>query len=373
MIEVREVKTRRERREFVEFPLRLYKGNPYFCPPLYSDEMALFGSKNIYNDTCDTVYYIALRDGKVVGRICGIIQKAANQKNNQKRVRFDRFDAVDDQEVANALFGAVEAWAVAHGMDTAHGPLGFSDLEREGLLIDGFDQKSTFEEQYNYPYYQKLIEACGYTKEVDWNESMLRVPADYDGSLEKLGDFIMKRYKLRLGPAKNVNDFINKYADGLFELIDKSYEHIYGTVPFTDAMKKQMIDGFRFIVDLRFVAVILDENDKVVALGVCFPGIIDAVRASGGRITPGMLLRFLRIKRKPKVLDLGLVGVDPEYVNRGISAVFAAALMRMLREDGIDYAETNLNLVDNYDIQNLWKHFDRTVHKLRRAYVKKLV
>ena len=373
MVEVKEVITRGEQRDFVNFPLKLYKGCPYFCPPLYADEMSIFGSKNIYNDTCETVYYNAYRDGSIVGRICGIIQKAANQKNGEKRVRFGRFDSIDDQEVADALFKAVESWAKSRGMDTAHGPLGFSDLEREGLLIEGFEEYSTFEEQYNYPYYQKLIEANGYTKEVDWTESKLTVPEGYDGNLEKLGEFVMKRYKLHLGPAKNVSDFIDRYADGLFELIDKSYDKLYGTVPFTDAMKKQMIDGFKFIVDLRYVAVILDEHDKMLAFGICFPSIIDALRPSGGHITPGMLLRFLKAKRKPRVIDLGLVGVDPDYLNMGISAVFAAALMRMLREDGIEYAETNLNLEDNYDIQNLWKHFGRTVHKRRRAFVKKLV
>lgn len=373
MLEVKEILTRREQREFVNFPLKLYKGVPYFCPPLYSDEMAIFGNRNIYNDTCDTVYYGAWRDGKMVGRIMGIIQKAANAKYGQKRVRFGRFDSIDDQDVANALFEAVETWAISKGMDTAHGPLGFSDLEREGMLIDGFDQPSTFEEQYNFPYYQKLIESCGYTKEVDWTESQLRVPADYNGNLEKLGDMVMRRYNLRRGPAKDVNDFIKKYADGLFAMIDKTYDHLYGTVPFTNAMKKQMIDAFRFIVDLRFVAVILDENDRIVGFSVSFPGITDAVRKSGGHITPGMLLRFLKIKRHPRVLDLGLVGVDPDYFNRGIGAIFAAGLMRVLKEEGIEYAETNLNLEDNYDIQNLWKHFDRRENKRRRAFVKKLV
>ena len=208
---------------------------------------------------------------------------------------------------------------------------------------------------------------------MDWTESQLRVPADYEGDLEKLGDFVMRRYKLHMGPAKNVNDFIDRYADGLFKLIDKSYDHLYGTVPFTDAMRKQMIEGFRFIIDLRYVAVILDENDKMVAFGICFPSLIEAIRSSDGHITPGMLIRFLKAKRKPRILDLGLVGVDPEYLNMGISAVFAAALMRMLKEDGVEYAETNLNLEDNYDIQNLWKHFDRRVHKRRRAFIKKLV
>ncbi|MBR4826361.1 MAG: GNAT family N-acetyltransferase [Bacteroidales bacterium] len=373
MVEVREVRTRAERKAFVEFPLKLYKGNPWFCPPLYSDEMAIFGPRNIYNDTCDTVYYNAYREGVMVGRICGIIQKSANAKNGEKRARFGRFDSIDDQEVADALFNAVESWAVSMGMDTAHGPLGFSDLEREGLLIEGFDQPSTFEEQYNFPYYQKLIEACGYTKEVDWTESQLRVPANYDGGIEKLGDYVMKRFKLRRGPASSVKDFIDRYADGFFELIDKSYDKLYGTVPFTDAMKKQVIDAFRFIVDLRFVAVVLDENDKMVAMGACFPSIADAVRPSGGRITPGMLLRFLKARRKPRVIELGLVGVDPDYMNMGIGAAFAGAVMQMLREDGVEYAETNLNLEDNIAIQSLWNCFDRKVNKRRRAYVKKLV
>ena len=373
MVEIREVKTRRDRKDFVEFPLRLYKDVKWFCPPLYGDEMAIFGDKNIYNDTCDTLYLNAYRDGKMVGRISGIIQKAANQKNGEKRVRFGRFDSIDDQEVADALFKAVESWAVANGMDTAHGPLGFSDLEREGLLIEGFDQPSTFEEQYNFPYYQKLIEANGYVKEVDWNESQLRLPADYDGSLEKLGDFVMKRYKLHFGEAKNTDEFLKKYATGFFDLLDKSYENIYGTVPFTESMKNQMLSGFKFIIDMRYVSVILDENERIVALALCFPGITDAIRPSGGRITPGMLFRFLKAKRKPRVIDLALIGVEPSCLNMGISAVFAAALMRMLREDGIEYAETNLNLEDNYDIQNLWKHFDRKINKRRRAFVKKLV
>ena len=376
MVEVREVRTPRERKEFIDFPLKLYKGCQYFVPPLYMDERNLFGSKNIYNDCCDAVYYNAYRDGKIVGRIMGVIQRACNEKNNEKRVRFGRFDSIDDQEVADALFSAVEQWAMAKGMDTMHGPLGFSDLEREGLLIDGFDQLSTFEEQYSYPYYQKLIENRGFVKEVDWNESRLYLPDNADeelADLDKLAKFVMKRYKLRIGEARNVDDFIKRYADGLFELIDKSYDLLYGTVPFTPAMKKQMIDSFRFIVDLRYVAVILDENDRMVCFGICFPNISDAVRASNGRISPRMLMKFFKAKRNPRVIDLGLVGVDPEYLNRGISVIITAELMRMLRSGGIKYAETNSNLEDNYSIQNQWKRFKRVIHKRRRAYVKKLV
>lgn len=257
-------------------------------------------------------------------------------------------------------------------MDTVCGPLGFSDLEREGLLIEGFDKLSTFEEQYNAPYYQRMIENCGYGKEVDWTESRIYPPEKNDGALARVTEKLMARYKLHFGPAKNVNDFLARYADGLFELLDKSYAHLYGTVPFTDGMKKLMIDNFRLIIDLDHVAVILDENDNIVCLGVCFPSIAEAVQPSGGRLTPLCLLRLLKALKHPKVIDLGLIGIDPAWANRGISVAISAALERMLREDGVEYAETNLNLEDNYAIQNQWKRFVAVQHKRRRAFVKRL-
>ncbi len=372
MVVIKEVKTKKEQKEFLHFPLNMYKNNPCFVPPLYGDEKKIFNKDYVYYETCEAVYYNAYRDGKQVGRISGILQKASNEKRNEKRVRFTRFDAIDDQEVANALFGAVEKWAMEKGMDTVCGPLGFSDLEREGLLIEGFDQLSTFEEQYNAEYYGKLIETLGYEKEVDWTESQLRTPKEGVEDIEKMADFILKRYKLRFGTAKNTRDFLKKYADQMFDLIDRTYVDLYGTVPMTDGVKKMMLDNFKLIIDIKYVAVIVDENDKVVCFGVCFPSLAKAVQKSGGRLTPAALLRVLRALKKPEIIDLALVGVDPEYANRGISAAFSGPLMRMLSQDGIKYAETNLNLETNYAIQNQWKRFDAVQHKRRRSYVKKL-
>lgn len=369
---VKEVKTRREQKEFLEFPLNLYRDNPCFVPPLYGDEKKIFRKDYVYYDTCEAVYYNAYRDGKIVGRISGILQKVSNELRGEKRVRFTRFDTINDEEVARALFEAVEAWALSKGMDTICGPLGFSDLEREGLLIEGFEHLATFEEQYNAEYYGPLIEKLGYAKEVDWTESMIKAPADYDGSLDKMTDFIMKRYNLHYGPAKSVNEFLKLYADKFFDLLDKSYAQLYGTVPFTEGTKKMMIANFRLIVKLKYVAVILDENDNLVCLGICFPSIAKAVQKSKGHLTPAALIRILRALNKPKVLDLALVGVDPAYLNRGISTAVAAGLMHMLQSDGVEYAETNLNLEDNFAIRNLWKRFDETQHKRRRSYVKKL-
>ena len=372
MIQIVKANSLREQKRFIDFPLRLYKGNPYFVPPLYMDEKKMFKKNFVYNDTCEAVYFNAYRDGKMVGRISGILQKAANEKYGDKRVRFTRFDSIDDQEVANALFGAVENWAREKGMDTVCGPLGFSDLEREGLLIEGFDQLATFEEQYNYEYYKRLIENCGYEKEVDWTESKLSLSERNDGSLERISEKILKRYDLHIGEAKNVNEFIDKYADGFFGLLDRSYEGLYGTVPFTDGMKKLMLDNFRLIIDLKHCGVVLDENDNIVCIGVCFPSIAKAVQKSGGRLTPAALVRLMKAVKHPKVLDLGLVGIDPAWANHGISVAVSAALERMLREDGIEYAETNPNLEENHLIQNQWKRFREVKHKRRRSFVKKL-
>ena len=372
MVEIREATDRHEQKLFLDFPLKLYKDNPYFVPPLYMDERKIFRKDYVYYDTCEAVYYNAYKDGQMAGRISGIIQRAANEKNGEKRVRFTRFDVIDDFEGAKALFDKVEDWARSKGMDTAVGPLGFSDLEREGLLIDGFDQMSTYEEWYNAPYYADFIERLGYVKETDWNESRITVPEDYDGELDKLAAFVMKRYGLHIGQARNVNDFLDKYADGLFDILDRSYDQLYGTVPFTEGMKKLMIDNFKLLISLDFVAAVVDKDERVVMLGITLPSIAKAVKDSGGRLTPKCIYQILRSKAKPEIIDLALIGVDPEWLNRGLSSIVAAALIKMLRRPGVKYAETNLNLEDNYAIQNLWGRFGREIHKRRRSYVKQL-
>ena len=371
MITVEQVLTKKQQKEFLDLPLKLYKGNPYYTPPLYLDEKKIFNKDFVYNDMCDSVHYNAYKDGKMAGRISGIIQRVSNAKTGKKQVRFTHFDVIEDEEVARELFNAIEAWTVSNGMNEVLGPLSYSDLEREGLLIDGFDYPATFEENYNYPYYQTFIERLGYTKDVDWTGSFLRIPKDYDGEVDKLASFVLKRYNLHLGPARNTKDFINKYADGIFELLDKSYALLYGTVPFTEGMKKMMIDNFKLVIDIEHVVVILDENDKMVCFGLAFPAIADAVRPSGGRLTPLALIRLLKALKKPDVIDLCLIGVDPEWLNRGVSIVVSAEVMKMLKK--VKYADTNLNLEENYAIQNQWKRFDEQKVKRYRCFKKELI
>lgn len=371
-MELREVKTRKEIRDFVNFPLRLYKGNPYFVPCFYADELALFKDDYLYRDQADYVCYSVYDGKKIVGRIVGILQKVSNEKWKQKRVRFNRFDCIDDQEVADMLLGAVEDWARSLGMDEVVGPLGFSDMEREGLLIEGFDYLSTFEEQYNYSYYQRLIENHGYTKEVDWLERRLFLKGKPSDRLTRFSNLIMERNHLHFAEAKNTKDFLRKYGEKFFELCEKTYDPLYMTVPFSENIKKSLVKSFELIIDLRFVAMILDENENPICFGLVFPSIGKAIQKSGGRMTPATLIRLLRAIKKPRVLDFALIGVDPAYANRGVPAVLLGKTQEYLAMAGIEYAETNLNLETNQSVQNLWKNFESIQHKRRRSFVRSL-
>lgn len=373
MITVKPVTTAKQRKQFLNFPIKLYDKNPYFVPPLYVDEKKIFKKDYVYNETCDVSFFLAYNEkGKVVGRISGIIQRSSNEKWKQNRARFTRFDAIDDQDVANALFNAVAEWAKGFGITEIVGPLGYSDLEREGLLIDGFDQLATFEEQYNYPYYQKLIENYGFVKEVDWLEHKLYLPEKEDERLKRVSDMLLKKYELTLIRQKSVRDFIKNYIDKFFDILDETYVNIYGTVPFTDKMKKMMVSNFKLIVRPQDIATITDKTGKVVGFAICFPSIAEIVNKSKGRITLPFIFNFLKTKKHPKVIDLGLIGVLPEYESKGIASAMIAPLMDILRDNDLDHLETNLVLEDNYHSSNLQKRFTRVYHKRRRCFVKQI-
>lgn len=373
MIEICEVKTKKQQKDFLQFPLDLYKNNPYFVPPLYGDEKQIFSPDYMYYDQAEAVFFNAYRDGKIVGRIGGILQIAANRKWKQSRVRFNRFDCIDDNEVAAALFKAVEDWAKSKDVEEVVGPLGFSDLEREGLLIEGFDQLSTFEEQYSYDYYPRLIEGCGYGKDVDWIERQIRIPeGGISERISRMSAELMKKYELKFVKVKSTKDLLNRYVDQIFALWDEAYNHIYGTVPFTDKVKKSMLAQFGLVIDDRFITLIVDKNDKIVAFGVVFPSMSKAVQKSGGRLTPACLVRLLHDIKKPRVVDMAIIGVTEAYKNKGIALALVSVFSERMVKFGVEYAETNLMLEYNSPIQNLWKHFDTTLHKRRRCYIKKI-
>ncbi len=372
MIEISEVKTRKDVKEFIEFPLRLYRGCEYFVPPLYSDEKKLIMSGG-KTDIAESVFFLARRGGRVVGRIQGILQRQYNELHGTKRLRFTRFDSIDDAEVSRALFSSLEEWGRERGMEELCGPLGYSDLDREGLLIEGFSEDSTFEEQYNYEYYGRLIEDAGYSKEADWLEFELRAPEKKNDMLMRVAERTLELNNLHIADTNmSKRAYIRKYGDSFFECLDECYGKLYGTVPITPDQRKELISQFLLIINIKFAVFICDENDRVVAFGLCFPAIGEAVKKSGGRLTPPTLIKLLRLARSPRVMDLGLVAVRPEYQSSGVNAVLLNGIMEMLSSGMVEKCETNLNLETNTAVIGQWKYFNARQHKKRRAYVKKI-
>lgn len=371
MVTVKEVKTAKDIKEFIEFPLRLYKDCPYFVPPLYSDEKKLLKSGG-NNENAEAVFYLAQQDGKTVGRIQGIIQHQHNEKQNAAQMRFTRFDTVEDGAVAKALFDAVESWGREKGMTEIIGPLGYSDMDREGLLVEGFAENSTFEEQYNYAYYGPILEQLGFVKDVDWLEYELTAPEKPNEMLRRVSDRVMQMNKLHVADssAMSKKEYIDRYRDGFFDCLDECYRELYGTVPISRQTQNELIDQFMLIINKKYLVFICDENDRVVGFGLCFPGMGDALKKSGGRLTPAALVRLLKTVKNPKVLDLGLVAVRPEYQKKGVNAVLLQGILDMLTDGSVEKCETNLNLETNTAVQAQWKYFTARQHKRRRSYKK---
>lgn len=373
MIIIEEVKTKKQIKQFIEFPLKLYKGNQYFVPPIYGDEKAIFKKNCIHNKTCSQIFYLAYQDNKVVGRIQGIIQNQYNEINGTKKARFSRFDSIDDTLVSSALLNAVENWAKSFGLEEVIGPMGYNDLEREGLLIDGFDYLSTYEEQYNYPYYQKLIENSGYVKDVDWVEYRIYPEFKDRDKLKRIADRAMNRLNLHFGGVGlSKNKYVDKYADSIFHCIDVCYSVLYGTVPLTEETKKNTISQFKLVLNPKYIVSICDENEEVIAFGLILPGIGSSLQKSGGRLTIPTIIKLLKAIKKPKTLDFALIGVLPKYQGTGVNAIMMSILQDILDENKIEYLESNLNLETNANVQSQWQFFEHIQHKRRRAFIKKI-
>ena len=373
MVEIREVKTSKDRRAFTNFPFKLYKDSEYFVPNLRMDERKIFGPKCDYAEVTNNVFFLAYRDGKVVGRIHGLEQKQYNAIYKTKTVRFTRFDSIDDQEVANALFDAVVDWAKKNNMNKIVGPLGFSDMEREGLLIEGFNEKQTYAEQYNYDYYQKLIENYGFTKDVDWLEFNLTKKENFDEKNFAVADKIMEMNQLRLVPVENVSTkaYYSRYTDKFFDLLDTCYMKLYGVVPANPKLKKSMESLFKFFIPKQYFRVVVDKEDNLIAFAMLMPSFSEALQKSKGRITPRFLFNALKAMKKPKLVDFMLMGVHPDYTNKGIPSVFLKLIYTMF-DEGVESFETNLNLEYNHEIMNCWKYFNARQHKRRRCFKKEI-
>ncbi|NLJ96850.1 MAG: GNAT family N-acetyltransferase [Clostridiales bacterium] len=373
MVEVREVATKKERKIFASFNADMYKDVPQAIPDLVSDEYNNFlPSKNPAYEYCRVKQFLAYKDGQCVGRIAGIINDAANTKWETKRIRFSRVDFINDYEVSKALFNAVEEWARSEGLKQIHGPIGFCDMDQEGMLIEGFDEVGMFITIYNHPYYISHLEKLGFKKDIDWVEYLIKMPEEANERMNKLSKQVMRKFNLKLIEPKTRKD-LRPYISKVFRLLNIAYENLYGTVELTEKQIKKYYDQFILLVNTDYVKLIEDEDGELVGFGLAIPSMNDAVKKSNGRLFPFGWYRILRATKKPsKVLDLYLVGVLPKMQNRGLTAILLYSMTEVARENKVQYAETGPELETNNQVQALWKHYETKQHKRRRCWIKDL-
>lgn len=374
-IEIKEVTNRRMLRQFINFANKLYKYSPYYCPPLFLDELNTFNRRmNPALKICDCVCYLAYSEGQIVGRVCGIINHCANQKWQNNRVRFGWFDFIDNMEVSHALLNAVAEWGRQHGMTELNGPLGFTDFDHEGLLIEGYDYDSPMASLYNYPYYVRHLEAYGLRKEVDWIEYRIFIPDRVPEKMERVAKIAMERYHLRIDKVHSAKELVRRYGYTFFDVIDLAYQPLYNFQPLTAEQKRYYTKMYMPMLNYDFVTIVVNEVDEIVGVGVGMPNISSALRACNGRLFPfgwWHLLRMLRSKRM-HAFDLLLIAVRPDYQNKGVNSLFFYDQTKYFVQYGVHHSETTSILETNIKNQANWSYFERAQHKRRRAYCKKI-
>lgn len=375
MLEIKEIEpTAANIRKFIQFGVDLYDGNPYYVPPLLSDEIGTLDPKqNPAYDFCEGAYFMAYRDGKPVGRIAAMINRQVNSDYNLKDARFGFFDLIDDDEVGAALLKAAEDWARKKGMKKLIGPLGFTDLDREGLLIEGFEELSTMNTNYNYPYYARHIEQAGFKKDSDWVEFLMEVPDGIPEKYNRIAEIVKKKYGLRVLKYTSRKRIKNEYGRAIFHLVNEAYKDLYQYSKLTEKQIDKYIDEYLGLLNLDLVPLIVDKDGKLVGVGVSMPSMSRALQKSKGKMFPfGWYWLLKGLKGKNDRVDLMLVAVAPEYQNKGANALLFQDLIPMYNKYGYKYAESNPEMETNNKVQSQWNYFTTRQHRRRRSYVKHL-
>jgi len=372
-IDIKKVTSRSELRAFVTFPEKIYGSEPNWVPaPVFDDINTLSKNKNPAFEFCEAEYWTAWKDGRMVGRIAGIINRRFVEKWGKKYARFGWIDFIEDFEVAKALVTTVEAWARDKGMEGVHGPLGFTDLDREGMLVEGYGERATFATIYNYPYYPVYMEKLGYAKDVDWIEFLVQTPEAIPEKVLRVNEIISKRSGVRIAEWKNKKELIKKYADQLFELLDEAYAGLYGTTPLSRKQVEAYIDQYLSFVDPRFTKILVDKEERLAGFAITIPSLSDALYKSRGRLLPFGWIRLLMALKKPKTMDMMLIAVRKEFVARGVVAIIMTSLNQSAIDNGIRFSETNPELETNVAVHGLWKDYPKRQHKRRRVFLKML-
>ncbi len=372
-VKIEEVKSRRQLTSFIHYPEKLYKGNPYWVPALVGDEYDTFNpKKNAAYDFCEAACWLA-RDEKnhIVGRVAGIINKKSNEIHHSKTVRFGWLDFIDELDVLKALISTVETWGKAHGMDTIIGPFGFTDMDKEGLLVDGFDKICPFTTLYNYPYYEARLKDLGFEVGAEWDQKLIEVPENVE-RLDRMSDVICDKYGLHVLKARNTKALVKKYGMALFHMYNETFAPLYEFTPLTDRQIKSYLSTYQTILDIDFVAVVADKDDKIVGFAFCVPSLAKAVKKSKGHLLPFGLLRILHALKKNDTLEALMIGILPEYQNKGAFVPMFQYLLSGLKKRNIKWLITNPQLSDNVEVQNLFNKYDHTPYMLRRSYTKSI-
>lgn len=374
MVEIREVKTRSELKKFVNYPNVLFKDVPQYIPAMIGDDLADWNpKKNPAFSYCDAKCWLAWRDGKVVGRIGAILSRRANEKWNLNRMRFTQVDFIDDFEVSSALFKAVEDFAREKGCNEVHGPLGFTDLDREGMLVEGFDRQSMFITYYNFPYYIDHLTRLGYVKDVDWVEMLIDVPYDEHTvtRMDKLAERVMRYSNLHIAELKSRRDY-KPWIEKVFQMVNVAYSGLYGTVPLDEEQIRRYADKFIPLVNPELACFVADEQENLVGFGVSAPSMAKALKKSKGRLFPLGWIGVLKALKVNDTLDLFLVAVAPEYQGKAVNAIILNHVLKGCHKMGIRKAETGPQLEYNHKVQSQWNFFKTEQHKRRRCFVKAL-
>lgn len=361
-------------KKFVNFGIKLYKDNPCYVPPLVSDEVeTLMPDKNPAYDYCRAQAFMAWRDNRPVGRIVAIVNDLVNSRTGQKQARFGFVDFIDDPEVVDALFGAAESWAREQGMTEMVGPMGFTDMDHEGMLVEGFDEMGTMATIYNYPYYPEHLERMGYVKDADWVEYRVTVPAEVPEKFQRIADIVKKKYNLRSVKFTSRRKIKEMYGQALFDLINEAYDGLYGYSPLNQRQIEYYIDKYLGIVRLDCLSVIVDAEDRLVALGLSMPSMSQSLRKSKGKLLPFGWYHLLNgIYGRNDVVDLLLIAVRKEYLSRGVNAMIFADLIPIFNKEGFKEAESNIELEANDSVRQQWDYFPHRQHRRRRAFRKQI-
>ena len=374
-IVIKEVKSRCDLRKFVKFGIDLYEGNPYYCPPIFMDEMDTFNvKKNPALEVSDFIIFMAYRDNKIVGRIVGIVNHRANEAWKVKKCRFGWFDFIDDYEVFKALMDAVAAWGKSKGMDCLNGPVGFTDFDKEGLLIEGFDYNAPMASLYTHPYYIAHYERYGLEKEADWIEFLVSTPHEIPEKMERIAKIVMEKYKIRIDKVRSIKELKEKYGYSYFDVIDAAYQPLYNFQPLTQRQKEYYAEMYFPMINFDFITIAINEHDEIVGVGIGMPDISKALQETRGKLFPFgwiKLLKALKAKQM-ETFNLLLIAVRPDYQNKGVNALFFYDQIPYFQKYGIKYTETTAILEENSKNQANFAYFETKQHKRRRAYIKEL-